>query len=470
MNRSFWRKNPALLYALTLLIATSSALFWEGPWNWIWPLCMGAYLLFLRAFPEVLLLIGGIFYGDLFSVQVESAKIAYFSPTLLKPHQSPFAKGLIYQGKLTVDGVQTPCAIHLPLREDRPLANCDYILKGDLQKRGPYEYTFRPQDWTPVEKTWSLAEFRFQMKERFRTFLNENLKGARVSLFLGSLTTGDVEDRELRYELGKLGLQHILAISGFHFAILMTFCSFFLRRFLSHKWETLFLLAAINLYFLFVGSIPAVQRSYLVALFYLGGKLLGRPTSATNLLGAALLLEVLFDPLISKNIGFQLSFLSCFGILLLRPLFLPLALRIFPKHRELTPLSTHGYLISSFLREALVLTLSVNAALLPVILYHFHTFPLLSLFYNLFYPFLVSICLFLLFFSILAHFLHPLLGAPFFSLTDFFTAELLDLSAYPPLFLDYSIRLKYFPAWIIPLYLCFLFFVSVKIFSRSAPS
>jgi competence protein ComEC len=221
---------------------------------------------------------------------------------------------------------------------------------------------------------------------------------------------------------------------------------------------------AVNLYFLFVGSVPAVQRSWLVAMLYLTGKLLGRHASGLNLLGVALAVEILLDPLISAHLGFQLSFLSCAGILLLHPLCESSLRKLFPKpaFSELPPLAQHVRLLSSYLREALAVTFSVNLAILPLLLLHFHQFPLLSLLYNLFFPFLVSLALFLLLVSLLVHLLFPPLASLLFPLTDLFTAQLLDLASYPPLALDYSLRFSSLPAWPIPLYLFSLFYLSVS--------
>ncbi len=450
-----------MLFGLSLILGTSSILFWLFPWNWIFPVLWATYLIYLRRWQPCIFLFAALLYGFCLTGSIGAETIGYFSPSSLKPHQSPFAKGLIYQGMLTAGGKKIPCTVHEPFKDDHPKANCDYILKGKLKKRGPYDYQFLAKEWIPVPKTFSLAELRFQMKEKLRAFLETKLKSPRVASFLSSLLTGDVEDRSLRYEFSKLGLQHILAISGFHFAILIAFASFFLNLFLTPRPKYFALLGLINIYFIFIGALPAVQRSYLTALFFLLGKTLNRHGSGLNLLGASLFIEVLFDPLIAMNLGFQLSFLSCFGILLFRPLFLPLATAIFPKHTpsHLTLFAQHGYLITSFLREALAITLSVNAALLPLILFYFHAFPLLSLLYNLFFPFLVSIALFLLLFALLLYFLFPPLSL--FPIVDSFTAQLLDLTVYPPLFLDDSLRMKGLEAWTIPFYLFALFCISL---------
>ncbi len=461
----FWEKSPALFYGISLLIGTSSYLFWPFPWNWVFLLAWGGYLSILRRWQPFILLLSGALYSFCLSGNVAtSAKIGYFSCSSLKPHTSPFVKNLQYRGMITVDGQKIPCTVHSPFKEDHPKANCDYILKGALVKRGERESLFRAKEWIPVEKTWSFAEMRFQLKEKMRAFLEEKLQRPRVASFLGSLLTGDVEDRMLRYEFNKLGLQHILAISGFHFAILIAFCSFALGLFLPSKWKYIVLLLMINVYFVFVGTLAAVQRSYLTALFFLIAKLLKKRSSGVNLLGAALFIEVLLDPFISMDLGFQLSFLSCFGILLFRPLFLPFALTLFPKRATegLNVMAKHGYLLSSFLREAIAITLAVNAALLPLILIHFQSFPLVSFLYNLFYPFLVGLALFLLLFSLLLFLCFPPLSIPCFWLTDLFTEELLNLSSYPPLFLNQKIHFGNFPAWLLPIYLFALFFMAIR--------
>lgn len=452
----FWKEHPALLLGLSLLVGTGSALFWEVPWNWVWPILWSGYLIFLRSWASVLLVFGGIVYSLCLYCGTPSGEKAYFSICSMQPHATPFQKGLLYRGTLYSNGCRVPGSVYIQEGE-RPLANCDYILTGRLMKRVGHEYAFKAKEWRPVKNTWSLAEFRYQTKEKLRKFLEQKFKRPRTAAFLSSLITGDVEERSLRYEFSRLGLQHILAISGFHFGILITFCSLFLGLVLSHRGKILALLLFINIYFIFIGSLPAVQRSWLAAMLYLIGKWTYRHSSGLNLLGVALMVEVLLDPLISAHLGFQLSFLSCSGILLFYPLFERLLRPLLPKrfsHEIDAPLMS---LLSTYLRQALSITLAVNLAILPLLLYTSHQFPLLGLLYNLFFPVLVSASLFSLLLSSLAYLLFPPLGSFLFSATDFFTAQLLDLAAYPPLALDYSLRVSSFPAWTIPLYLFALF-------------
>lgn len=489
----FWTKYPALLFGISLLIGTSSFLYSAPFYSVVWAL----YLVWQKKWAAILLTLLGIFYAFAIDINRNSLKnwefgkaqdhmksfeakltppktnfsgyfglkppiseTGYFSISSLKPYQSPFKKGLLYQGVLYIENQKLPCSVYHSSPKARPSADKDYIIRGSIQQRGPYDYLFKAKKWTPVPQSWSFAEKRYQMKRELSLFLEKKLKRKRVATLLGSLLTGDVTDRSLRYEFGRLGLQHILAVSGFHFAILIGFCSFFLNFFLPKTAKYLTLLILINLYFLFVGSVPAVQRSWLVCLFFLIGKLIGRNSSGLNLLGTALLIEVLIDPLSIRSIGFQLSFTSCLGILLLFPSIHIWMERIFPKHKpsSLSLFAQHGLIVTTFLRGAFALSCAVNAAILPILLYHFHSYPLLALIYNLFIPLLISISLFLLLLSIIVHFIYPALALPLFNMTNFLTSETLDLIAYPPLLLDFSVRLQNIPLFVIPIYLFALIF------------
>ncbi len=129
-------------------------------------------------------------------------------------------------------------------------------MTGKLEQVGPYQYTFKPKEWKRIEPSWSLAHWRYLAKEHYRQFLKEKCPHPKSAQFLSSLTTGDVDDRLLKYEFGRLGLQHLLAISGFHFGILIAFASFALSLFLPRIPKLIFLLLCLNAYYFFVGPLP----------------------------------------------------------------------------------------------------------------------------------------------------------------------------------------------------------------------
>jgi competence protein ComEC len=210
-----------------------------------------------------------------------------------------------------------------------------------------------------------------------------------------------------------------------------------------------------TLYFVFIGAAPAVQRAWIGASLFIIAKLTHRRAIPLNILGAAMLIELLWNPLAAANLGFQFSFGSCFGIILLYPHIEKQLRKLLPKRRaeealRLSFLAQMAYLITSSLRRSLSLTLAVNIAILPILFFHFGKFPLLSLLYNLFFPPLVGLVLVGLLAACAFYFL---IGTtlPFQGL-DWFCEQLLDLVSYPPLFLDRSIYFSNFPFQAIPLY------------------
>jgi len=451
VHHSFWREHPALLLGLTLLIGIGFSLFAFPLWlTLLWAL----YLLFLRRFAFLLALLLAVLYAHFFSVPDLPDPLpctARFSISAVHRHHSPFFKELHYRGTLTLNNLSFPCTVPLKTKPPPP-ATQDYQLTGTLRQRGPHDFLFKPTQWTPIPHTFSLAHLRHQTKEHFRSFLHSKLHLPRTATLLASLSTGEVEDRLLRYEFGRLGLQHILAISGFHFAILIQFFSLFLSLFLPHKPKWIALISLLTLYYLFIGSSPAVQRAWIISILFFLSKLLKQPTSPINLLGGALLIELLFNPLIASNLAFQLSFGCCFGILLLYSPIRKFLQPLFPKKPHLIP---------AFFHSSLSLTLAVNTAILPLLLLHFGRFPYLSLLYNLFFPFLISLSLLLLIPTLLLHLLVPTFAIPAFSLLDHYTASLLDLISHPPLLLDYSLYIQEIPYQLIPLYLFALLCLSL---------
>ncbi len=455
----FWQAHPALLPAFSLLLSIATFLF-HLHLGFI--LLFFIYIVWLRKWASLTLLVVGALYAYLSHTPLITPLecTARFSIASLQEHQTPFHKNLIYTGTLYLAGSSLPCKIAHPRSATRPTATQDYYVTGTLFTQDSFGYLFKPKKWVPIEHTWSLAELRFQVKSDVRKFLHAQLSRPKTAIFLSSLATGDSSDRQIIYEFGRLGLQHLLAISGFHFGILMACVTYLFRFFLPAPWKWVLLLIFMTAYFLFIGTSPAVQRSWIAATLFLLAKITHRRALPLNILAAAMLIELLYNPLALANLGFQFSFGSCFGILILyRPIEAQLT-RLLPKRRAsearcLSLLEQIAYLISSSLRRSLSLTLAVNIVILPILLFHFGKFPLLSLFYNLFFPPLVALTLVGLIGATTIYFLTG--TNVFFHGVDWLCAQLLDLAAYPPLFLDRAIYCKGIPYAAIPLYFIAIF-------------
>ncbi len=390
-----------------------------------------------------------------FPLSKEICGTALFKVHSLSLKKSSFGKRWTYRGTVLAFlstsvpsypffSTAIPCMIHLPYSsKEPPQANRSYLISGILKQIAPYEYCLRPaksHEWRPLEGTWSYAEARYQFKKTTKWWIQDNIRGKEEAALLAGLATGEFDDRLMQYEFGRFGLQHIMAVSGFHFSIIAVILSIFLRLFIQRQAVTLLLIFFLSAYFLFLGFSASILRSWIMALISLAGLLLHKRSTGLNSLGVALLALLCLDPLEVTRLGFQFSFLITAAILLFYPLCDQQLQQIFAKRSlsemvEMNRLNQHGYCILTLFRQAVALTGAVNLVAFPLLLYYFQKFPLLSLFYNLFFPFLISISMLFLLVGFLFFFLPPVATA-IHAVNTLYTHWALSFTHHFPISLD----------------------------------
>lgn len=496
----FWKQHPAMLYGLALLLGFSSSLNWN--WGLLAPITVLAGPLLYSAFCRqadlcirmvlaILLLFGAFGF----------AKVYYQFPTLpidgvlgradleiisVSSKSTSFGKLWSYRGTLEafepastsqmMKAKHLPIAISLPQNGEitRPHANQAYQIKGVLKETAPGYYTLIvPKDtpWYPIEGSWSFAEMRFLAKQKVSQYIHSHITGVRTATFLSGIATGDFDDRLMSFEFSRFGLQHIMAISGFHFAIIASILSILLRLMFNKRRGTLLLIFLLSSYFVFLGCGPSIMRAWITILIALLSFIVEKQGSGINSLGVALIAVLLMDPLLCRHMGFQFSFITTAAILLFFPgcdlamqsLF---AKRPLSQMIEMNGINQHGYCVLVFFRQALALTFAVNLIALPIMLFYFQKFPLLSLIYNLFFPFLVSISMLLLLLGLLFSLGIPLLGSAIHLLNSHYTQFVLNFTYNMPTTLDVTWRVSPFSLELLLLYLTVVFVVAI--FLRNA--
>ena len=391
----------ALTPSFSLALVALLFLFTIRKWQYILVIGVASLLCFVRQPPPPAT------YSGTGTFKVHSAK----------PHELPFRNALVVRG--TFDG--HPCSIFFPKGAKPPLDG-SYRVQGRLNGT-----IFRPAKkttWEKIPYTYSLAGFRYRTKQKIYAHLTHYIQPKETADFLSAIITGDIENRFVKFHFSRLGLQHILAISGLHFGIIALLLGFILRRLLPSTKATLTLLTILTAYAILLGDTPSVMRAYLMITVYLAGTLLGRKTTPLNAVGVALCIELLYDPTHITHIGCLLSYSATLAILLFtRPVENLLTL-LLPKRSaielEQMPLfDKHGYALLQPLRKALSLNFSVFLLTSPIILSTFGNLPLLSLLYNLFYPFLITGSIALLLLG-----LHPI--------NAWYTTYILDIVRYAP--------------------------------------
>lgn len=443
---SFFRKHPALHLGIYLAIG-AGAFFHTSILLLLIPLLLCERLAIWKG-----LLIGALafFYAQTlyqFPQAQETTGTAYFKIHTIRKHYTPFSSCMLYEGtcfSFKADGSaiakNLPCRVYAPFK-NRPHGTWDYVIpNATLIEIAPYRHILKIDkklDWIPVENTTSIAEKRYGMKKSIQGYLRSHYKDMRTYHLMSALATGHLEHRNLAYEFGRLGIQHVVAISGFHFALIALFLGFFLRMFFPLKIVTICLTVLITLYYFYIGNTPSINRAWIGIMVLLIGYLLNLRTTGLNLLGIALCYTVLLDPIILTHLGFQLSFAATFGILIYYSIFEKALRRPLPKRKlsellQLTTINQYGAFFAAMIRNSFAINAAVHLTLIPILLFHFHHFPLLSLIYNLFIPFCITITMLLLLLQ-----LHVI--------NAYYSSKVLMLIASPPKIIDFHLRIQGMP-------------------------
>jgi competence protein ComEC len=163
------------------------------------------------------------------------------------------------------------------------------------------------------------------------------------------------------------GTYHVLALSGTQVALVAGAILWATKRLEATPPAATGLAAAtLVFYAIFVGGDVPVVRATVMALVLLAGRALDLDGDLANLLGLAAILLLLHHPSWIGDVGFQLSFAATLGLLLLSS---AAASRL--------PRLKWG------LQRALAASIAAQAALVPLLLVHFHRLALAALLLNL---------------------------------------------------------------------------------------
>ena len=203
----------------------------------------------------------------------------------------------------------------------------------------------------------------------------ENLQPDHSALMRGFLI-GDVRfiPSDVYQRFKDTGTLHVLAASGSNVGY-VTLTIFLVARLfrLPRRSRYVLAIAGVVLFSFLAYNQPSVVRASVMAVVALIGLSLCRDQNWLNTISVAGLIVLAFHPLYLFDLGTQLSFAAAFALILFMPPLEPLL----PKSKRVSMRIIRYFLIIFF--GSVVAQIGV----IPILLYHFHTVPLVSFLSNL---------------------------------------------------------------------------------------
>lgn len=177
-------------------------------------------------------------------------------------------------------------------------------------------------------------------------------------------------DRDHQTAFSRAGLAHLMAVSGMHVGFLMAPIWFMIPLFWRYRYggvaAFLFCVLILTGYSAITGFEISVLRASTMAALLMYARCFRKQSDGLNLLGAAALILLIFNPDYLFDVGFQLSF----GAVLIILTTLPASREILPMHWRYTwPAKIYQFVIVSVL---------VQSGLYPVLVHYFNEFSLIG--------------------------------------------------------------------------------------------
>jgi len=175
-----------------------------------------------------------------------------------------------------------------------------------------------------------------------------------------------------KQDFQRLGLTHIMAVSGFNVSILAVIVMAVLLAIGLNRQHAFYAAAVfLAVYIILVGLPASAMRAGLMGFLVLWALKLGRLNKITNSLVLTAVIMLLINPkLLRDDVGFQLSFLAIAGLVYVYPILEAIRQKIkLPKLKGVS--------------DALLITLAAQVFTLPVLAYNFSQISLIAPLANL---------------------------------------------------------------------------------------
>ena len=295
------------------------------------------------------------------------------------PERSRGAQRTSGRGKILVVAKKYPMyqygdKIEINGKLNTPKSSEDFDYQKYLAKDDIYSLVYFPEIklLAAGQGNWLMGKLLF-VKNKFKYSISQILiepQGA----FLAGLLLGEKRglSADLTADFSRTGTTHIIALSGYNITIiavaLMSFFNFFMVR---RRLSFIISVMAICLFVLMTGASSSVVRAATMGILVLLAQQVGRLYQIQNALVLAGVIMIYLNPrVLVWDLGFQLSFAATLGLVYLSPILQNWI--IGEEEREKGNKKILG------IKEILIMTLSAQIAVLPLLVINFGQLSLIA--------------------------------------------------------------------------------------------
>lgn len=248
--------------------------------------------------------------------------------------------------------------------------------KKYLARQDVYLQAYLPNDILKAEKNQvSFPDKIRQTRLEILNKINQSPLSPKIQEFLKGIILSDRTemDSETVKDFNQTGLVHLLAISGSHMVIIFWITLFLFNQIIPVRFRKISIILSLLLIWTFAVFIDygsSVMRSCLMITCYYIMVLLQRKPDLLHSLALSAFILLIVDSQQLFDVGFQLSYVAVLGIWWLSN---PIK-KLFRKPK---------YWFEDFVYSITAMTFAAQIATLPLAIFYFHQFSLVSVFANL---------------------------------------------------------------------------------------
>lgn len=252
------------------------------------------------------------------------------------------------------------------------LSNCgegEYLVLGEVKdissKYKNFYYNINVKKITPLTKN----RIENYFKDKCVSLLKNSSYDLKRVYRAMILEEGYRLTKEMREKFNYIGISHLMALSGFHIGLIISLFSFLLpkRLPLKKRERNIVLLIFLTLYYLGIERSPSLNRAYTMGAILLLGKILDENSELFKSLVVSYVISLIINPATISTISFQLSYGAVFIIA-----------GIFPY------IKTKLYKGKSKLIDGVLLSLTIQIFLTPLLIQSFGVVQIFSVLTNIF--------------------------------------------------------------------------------------